>query len=348
MSKADVVAAMLLFGATLYAIFGGADFGAGIWELFSRRTGDPEAVRRRIERSIAPVWEANHVWLIFILVFFWTGFPEAFSAVMSTLYIPLALAAVGIVLRGSGFAFGKVIEGPWRTRANLVFALSSVVTPFFLGTVIGAIASGGVPAEGNGDPIASWTGVLPLLMGGMFVSGGAYMAAVFLIHDAASTGERENARQFGRWALGAALVAGAFAAAGIPALRADARVVYDGLTGDALPLAIASVACGAAGLALILRAIRRSDVVPRGARPLAVAAFVSLIWGGGVAFHPYLLPPAEPFNTLAGTPAGLTITESAAPSATLTTLLIVFGLAALIVIPALGLLYTLSQKRLLE
>ena len=121
MSEADAVAAVLLLGATFYAIFGGADFGAGIWELFSRRAGDPESVRNRIEHSIAPVWEANHVWLIFILVYLWTGFPEAFSAVMTTLYIPLALAAVGIVLRGSGFAFGKAIEGPWRGRANVVF-----------------------------------------------------------------------------------------------------------------------------------------------------------------------------------------------------------------------------------
>ncbi|MBA2546106.1 MAG: cytochrome d ubiquinol oxidase subunit II, partial [Solirubrobacterales bacterium] len=142
MSKADAVAAVLLLGATFYAVFGGADFGAGFWELFARRAGDPEAVRHRIERSIAPVWEANHVWLIFILVFFWTGFPEAFASVMSTLYIPLAIAAVGIVLRGSGFAFGKVIEGPWRGRANLAFALSSILTPFFMGCVIGAIATG--------------------------------------------------------------------------------------------------------------------------------------------------------------------------------------------------------------
>lgn len=341
MSKADAVAAVLLLGATFYAVFGGADFGAGFWELFARRAGDPEAVRHRIERSIAPVWEANHVWLIFILVFFWTGFPEAFAAVMSTLYIPLAIAAVGIVLRGSGFAFGKVIEGPWRGRANLAFALSSILTPFFMGCVIGAVAAGEVPVGGDGDPTGSWIGFLPLTLGALFVAAGAYLAAVFLVHDASSSGDEQSAWVFARWALGAAGVAGAFAVLGAVALHADAETVWDGLKGDALPLAIASVACGAVVVVSVLRAVRSGGTVLRWMRPFAVAAVVALIWGGGVAMHPYLLPPG-------GGGTGLTIDASAAPDATLDVLLIVFGIALVVVIPALGLLYTLSQKRLLE
>jgi cytochrome d ubiquinol oxidase subunit II len=343
MSKPEVAAAILLTGATLYAVFGGADFGAGMWELLAGWAKDPDSVRNRIKHSLAPVWEANHVWLIFILVVLWTAFPEAFSAVMTTLYIPLALAALGIVLRGSGFAFGKVIEGRAGRQANMVFAVSSVLTPFFMGTVVGAIASGEVPADGHGDPMASWTGLLPLLIGSMFVASGAYIAAVFLVRDARHAGERENTIHFTRCALGAALVAGGLAAGGILALHSDARFVYDGLTGPALPLVIASALCGLAVLALLVRILRSpGDETPaiRGLRPLAVAAVTTIIWGWGVAQHPYLLPPE-------GGP-GLTIDQAAAPDATLNAVMIVFVAALVIVIPSLALLYTLAQRDTLE
>ena len=147
MSSADAAAAILWLGATFYAVFGGADFGGGFWDLLAgaRQTGG--ARRGRDQRSLTPVWEANHVWLIFILVVLWTAFPAAFSAIMSTLYVPLSLAALGIVLRGSGFAFrtslgkaSQIVGSPSAT-----FALASLLTPFFMGTVVGAIASGNVP-----------------------------------------------------------------------------------------------------------------------------------------------------------------------------------------------------------
>ncbi len=148
MSRADLAAAILWTGATLYALFGGADFGGGFWDLlagFDERKG--AAPRARIQRSLTPVWEANHVWLIFILVVLWTAFPEAFGAIMTTLYVPIALAAVGIVLRGAGFAFRKSVQRlSYRRAMGAAFALSSVVTPFFMGTVVGAIAAGNVPA----------------------------------------------------------------------------------------------------------------------------------------------------------------------------------------------------------
>ena len=194
MSKADFVAGMLWFGVTLYAVFGGADFGGGLWDLVAGGRERGERPRALIQRSIAPVWEANHVWLIFVLVILWTGFPEAFGAVMSTVYIPLALAAVGIVLRGSGFAFRKSIHGEAERAAGAAFAISSLLTPFFMGTVVGAVASGEVPAAGNGDPLTSWTGVLPLVTGVLFVVAGAYLAAVFLVRDARRAGRRGPAR----------------------------------------------------------------------------------------------------------------------------------------------------------
>mgnify|MGYP001306719620 CR=1 FL=1 len=333
MSTADVVAAVLLAGATLYAVFGGADFGAGFWQLLSGRARDPEAVRARISHSLGPVWEANHVWLIFVLVVAWTAFSPAFADVMESLYIPLALAALGIVLRGSGFAFSRVIEGPARTRASMVFAVSSIITPFFLGAAVGAIASGAV----SGDALA-WVGGLELVTGCLFVATGAYLAAVFLVHDSISAREEENARFFARCALGAAVAAGALALAGVFVLRSGARFVYDGLTGPGLPLVILSALCGAVALAILARGARsgfsRRDLFAL--RPAAVGAVVAIVWGWGVAQHPYLIP------------GSITIEDAAAPGPTLDALLWVFAAAALIVVPAILLLYTLSQRRMLE
>ncbi len=332
MSKADAAAVILWVGATLYAVFGGADFGAGLWDLLAGDAERGERPRGLIERSLTPVWEANHVWLIFILVILWTAFPEAFAAVMTTLYVPLALAAVGIVLRGAGFAFRNSIESPRARRAlGAAFALSSVLTPFFMGTVVGAIADGNVPAEGYGDAFSSWLQPLPLLTGAIFVAAGAYLAAVFLTVDARRLGEADMERYFSRRALGAAVVAGALALGGVLVLEGDEPYVFDGLTGDALPLLIASGLCGLGALALLVRGGRR-----RGLRPLAAGAFVAMIWGWGVAQFPYLLPTS------------LKISQSAAPGPTLDAVLIVFGVAVIVVLPALGLLYWLSQKELLS
>ncbi len=331
MTRADIAAAILWTGATLYALFGGADFGAGLWDLIAGDAKKGERPRALIQRSLTPVWEANHVWLIFILVVLWTAFPEAFGAVMSTLYVPIALAAVGIVLRGAGFTFRKSIESMQARRAmGAAFALSSVLTPFFMGTVVGAIAAGNVPAAGEGDAFSSWLAPLPLLAGGLFVASGAYLAAVYLVSDARRAGAPDLEAYFARRALIAGLVAGAFALAGIFALHSEARYVFDRLTAEGLPLVIVSALCGLGVLAQLLRGARR------GLRPLAAGAVIAVIWGWGVAQFPYLLPTS------------LKISESAAPDPTLDAVLIVFVVAAIVVLPALGLLYWLSQKELLS
>jgi cytochrome d ubiquinol oxidase subunit II len=330
-SKADAAAAILWVGATFYALFGGADFGGGFWDLIAGDAERGERPRALIQRSLTPVWEANHVWLIFILVVLWTAFPPAFSAVFTTLYVPIALAAVGIVLRGSGFAFRKSIEGlAARRAAGATFALSSVLTPFFMGAVVGAIASGNVPAGGNGDAFSSWLEPLPLLTGAMFVATGAYLSAVFLVGDAHRAGEADLERYFVRRALGAAAIAGAAAAAGLLELHAEARYVFDRLVDQGLPLVVLSALCGGALLVVLLRGGRRP------LRPLAAGAVVAVIWGWGVAQFPYLLPTS------------LRIDQAAAPDPTLTIVFIVFAAAAVLVLPSLGLLYTLSQRDLLE
>jgi cytochrome d ubiquinol oxidase subunit II len=330
MSKADAVATILWIAVTFYAVFGGADFGAGFWDLVSGGVAG-EGPRERISHSLAPVWEANHVWLIFALVVLWTGFPDAFAAVMTTLYVPLTLAALGIVLRGSGFAFRKELrETPWRRRAGLAFSLSSVLTPFFMGTVVGAIADGRVPADGDGDAFSSWTGPLSLMVGVLFVAAGAYLAAVFLVIDSRNAGQGELERYFARRAIGAAIVAGLAAIAGLVVLHSDARPLYDGLTGEGLPLVILSVVCGAGALVMLLSGARL------GLRPLAVGAVAAVIWGWAAAQYPALLP------------GEMTIEAGAAASGALTALIVVFGAAVLVVVPALALLYWLSQRRAFE
>jgi cytochrome d ubiquinol oxidase subunit II len=341
MSTADVCVVILWIGVTLYAIFGGADYGAGMWDLLAgsgrHETGRAGArpladrVRAQIDRSIGPVWEANHVWLIFVLVVLWTAFPKAFSAIMTTLYIPLALAALGIVLRGSGFAFRHALPGPVQRPATRVFGISSVLTPFFMGTVVGAIASGAVPAAGDGDPTGSWTGFLPLVTGALFVVVAAYTAAVFLVRDSGAAGDSELREYFARRALIAAVIAGAAAVVGVIALHSDARYVYDGLTSwPGIALVIVSAVCGLGALGLLVTGRNL------GLRVAAVGAGTAVIWGYFAAAFPYILPTS------------LTISGAAGASATLTAVIVIFGVAAITVVPALGLLYALSQRQALE
>jgi cytochrome bd ubiquinol oxidase subunit II len=332
MSRSDAVAAVLWTGVTAYAVFGGADFGAGFWSLVASGGERGKRARELTDWAIGPVWEANHVWLIFVLVVLWTGFSTAFEAIFSTLFIPLSLAALGIVLRGSGFAFHKTARRvKARGFAERLFGVSSLLTPFFMGTVVGAIAGGEVPpGNASGDPITSWLNPLSLVIGALFVATSAYLAAVFLVSDARRALASDLESYFTRRALAAASVAGALAVVGLYALHADARFVYDGLTSDALPLVILSGLCGVAVVVLLVRGSRR------GARPLAVGAVVAIVWGWAIAQHPYLLPRQLP------------IAASAAPGTTLNSLLIVFSAAVLLVIPAIALLFTLAQRSLLE
>jgi cytochrome d ubiquinol oxidase subunit II len=332
MSKPDVVAAILCAGATLYAIFGGADFGAGVWELFAARKRDRglrERIEQRVALSLGPVWEANHVWLIFTLVVLWTGFPDAFAPIMETLYVPLALAAIGIVLRGSGFAFGHTLGDAGAQRAHVVFAVSSLITPFFLGCVVGAIAAGEVEAGGSGNALG-WIGPLPILVGVLFVASCAYIAAVFLLDDCRRAGEEELGEYFLRRSIAAAVVAGALAAAGLIVLHADARGIFDGLFDEGLPFLIASVIFGLVTLVGLLRGWSRA------LRPLAIGAVVALVAGWAVAQFPYLLPDT------------LTVADGAGDGAALTALIVVFIVALVTVVPSLALLFRLAQRQALE
>jgi cytochrome bd ubiquinol oxidase subunit II len=332
MNPVDLTAIVLWLGLTAYAVFGGADFGAGFWDLAAGDTQRGASPRALIADAIGPVWEANHTWLIFDLVILWTAFPPAFAAIMSTLFVPLTLAALGIVLRGAAFAFRPVADGAAARRAaNAVFAISSVVTPFFLGAAGGAIASGRVPA-GNaaGDPWTSWLNPTSVLVGLLAIATCAYLAAVFLVADARRQGRADLVAYFLRRATVAAVGAGALAVAGIGVLRVDAPILADELARRGWPLVVASGLFGTAALVLLSRE------APRGTRVLAVAAVVSVVWGWGVAQYPDILP------------GSLSLAAAAAPTGSLGALLVIFVVAALVIAPSLALLYYLDQRSRLE
>lgn len=332
MSAADAAAVVLWVGVTLYALLGGADFGAGLWDLVAGGTARGRRPREVIDAAIGPVWEANHVWLVFCLVVLWTAFPPAFSAIMSTLFIPLTLAALGIVLRGAGFAFRKMSARLGVRRAyGAVFAVSSILTPFFLGAALGGIASGRVP-PGNaaGDLVTSWANPASVAVGILAVATCAYLAAVYLVADARRLGDEALVRYFRARAAAAGIVAGAAALAGVLVLRDQAEYVADRLLSEALPLVVVSAAAGVAVLVLVLLGRLR------GTRPLAALAVAAVVWAWGVAQWPYLLPET------------LTVEQAAGASASITWVLAVFGVAIVVVIPSLGLLYWLDQRSRLE
>lgn len=327
----DVAATILFLGVTLYAVLGGADFGAGFWDLTAGGAARGRRPRALIDAALGPVWEANHVWLIFCLVVLWTAFPGAFAAIMDTLYVPLAIAAVGIVARGAGFAFGKVSETLSEQRIyGAAFAVSSVVTPFFLGAVAGGIASGRVPSSGGGDPLGSWVNPTSMLGGALAVVVCAYLAAVYLVAEADRLDLPDLEQYFRRRAIASGVLAGVIAFAGIFVLRDDARRLFDHLTGVALPLVAVSAVCGLAALTVLRRGFARVG------RYLAAAAVAAVVGGWGVAQYPFVL----------GT--HLTLSADAAPGSTLRVVLAVFLVAAVTCVPSLLYLYLLEQRGQLD
>jgi cytochrome d ubiquinol oxidase subunit II len=324
------VGVILLLAITCYAVLGGADFGTGLWDLTAGGAERGARPRALIDHAIGPVWEANHTWLIFCLVLLWTGFPTAFSAIMTTLYIPLGIAALGIVLRGSGFAFRKVSMRTSEQRLNgIAFASSSLITPFCFGAVAGGIASGRVPTAGHGDPIGSWLNATSVLGGVLAVLTCGYLAAVFLTADARREGEPDLERWSRRRALLAGIACGVVAVAGLFVLRDDANRLYTELLHRGWPLIAASAL---AGVGALVAALRPEAIRPALARPLAALAVAAVLAGWGTAQYPYLL----------GT--HLDLHDAAAPAATMTGLLVVAVAALVLVVPSLAWLLLLTHR----
>ena len=316
----------ILTGVVLYAVLAGADLGAGFWQLFAGRGRQGEEIREHAHHSMAPVWEANHVWLIFVLTVFWTAYPTAFGSIASTLAIPLFLAGIGIVFRGAAYALRVGASTPRELGViDTIFSLSSILTPFALGAMVGAIATGRVPV-GNaaGDRFSSWLNATSILVGVLAVATSGYLAAVYLAADAARRDERGIERAFRARALGAGAVAGGLALAGIVVVRYEAHSFYDGLvSGRALPAVIVSALAGLATLALVYR--RRFEAARYGAA-LAVAAVVA---GWALAQWPTILP-------------GLDVRQAAAPHDTLVAVVVAVLGGGAIVFPSLAVLFRLT------
>ena len=330
---ADIAVALIVAGMAAYASLGGADFGAGFWDLTAGGAERGGPVRGMIQRSMAPVWEANHVWLIFVLVVLWTGFPIAFGSVMSTLYIPLFIAVSGIIFRGTAFALrGEAATiGEARILGGL-FALSSVLVPFCFGACVGAIAGGEVPVgNAGGDPITSWLNPLGITCGVIFVLTGAYLSAVYMAADAERGELRELQRAFRARALAAGIAAGIAAAVGLLVLRSEARDLYDDLvSGGGLACIAVSAAAGIATLVLVWRGRYAA------ARYSAVVAVAAVIVGWALAQSPFLLPEE------------LTVDDAAAPDSTLAAMLVSVAIGTLVLVPSLYWLYSLTLQGRLD
>jgi cytochrome d ubiquinol oxidase subunit II len=314
-----------LIGLAFYTVLAGADFGAGWWQLTAGKGPDADSIRDHAHHAMGPVWEANHVWLIFVLTVVWTAYPSAFGSIASTLSIPLFIAAVGIIFRGTAYALRAGASTTRElTAIDTAFALSSILTPFALGAAIGGIASRRVPVgNATGDQFSSWLNPTSLLIGVLAVATAAYLAAVFLCADAVRLGETTLERKFRTRALAAGLVSGAIALAGIVVLRLDARPLYDGLVeGKGLIGLLASIVAGSATLALLWQKCYEAS---RYTAALAVAAIIA---GWALAQSPVFLE-------------GLTVQEAAAGRDTLVAVTVAVLAGAAILFPSLALLFRL-------
>src|SRR5947207_634655 len=245
-----------LIGLALYGVLGGADFGAGFWQLAAGRGEHAERIREHAHNSMAPVWEANHVWLIFVPTVVWTAYPKAFGSIASTLCVALLIAAVGIIFRGAAYALRSGASSlAEQSTIDTAFGISSVIVPFALGAAVGGIASGRVPV-GNaaGNLFTSWFNGTSLFIGVVAVCNCAYLAAVYLAADGARRKDSFLVRQFRSRALIAGGLAGAVAIGGLEILHTDVHRLYHGLVqGDGLPALIVSILAGIGTLALVWR-----------------------------------------------------------------------------------------------
>jgi cytochrome d ubiquinol oxidase subunit II len=315
----EIVAAVMALALNAYVLTGGADFGGGVWDLFA---SGPRRGRQRalIAESIAPIWEANHVWLIVVVVVLFTAFPPAFAMLGTVLHIPLTIMLLGIVLRGSAFVF-RSYGARGRASWGTAFAIASIVTPLMLGIIVGSIASGAVAAAagtiGSGTFadvfIGPWAAAFPVSVGVFALALFAFLAATYLTVDAEDDGLRDD---FRARALMAAAVVFASAATALVLARSAAPRVAIGVVGALVIQGATAVAAVTAIAALWRRRYRLAR--------MAAAAQVSLIlWGWLLAQYPYVIPPA------------LSIRDAAAPPVTLRLLAMGLAAGAAVLLPSL-------------
>jgi cytochrome d ubiquinol oxidase subunit II len=319
-TAADGILAIIALGIVAYTLLGGADFGGGVWDLLARGSRR-EGQRRLIATTIGPVWEANHVWLVFVLIGLFSGFPTAFGAICRMLAVPLAIALLGIVLRGAAFVFrqyggepGTGSAVPGTAAWGRVFAIASLLAPAALGFSAGAVATG------------ETGGLFPLVASALAVSFCAYLAAVYLCREAWNAADAALVRDFRARAVAAAVVAGGLALAALPVLRHDAPGLADRLGDRATALIAGSAVAGLASIGTLLtRRFRLS-------RACAAAAVSCVLAGWAVAAYPYVLPP------------GLTVDAAAGPPQTLPVILGVLLAGFAVTVPSLAVMFRVFSR----
>jgi cytochrome bd ubiquinol oxidase subunit II len=331
MSGADLLAFVALGCLVLYTLLGGADFGGGVWDLLA--TGPrARAQRTLIERAIAPIWEANHVWLIIIVTILFAAFPPAFSVIFTALHVPPMLVLVGIVLRGSTFVFRQygAPDDVTAHRLGRVFAVTSTITPVFLGVCLGAITGErirvekGVPVTGFFEP---WAGLFPFTVGLLALCAFAFLAATYLIHEAGDDADlRED---FRRRALASGVATALCAVLGAVLARGAAPRFFAALTssGWSLPVVLGAGATFAGAMFTLTRRHLHA------ARALAVVSVTLVVLGWGLAHRPYLVAP------------DVTIDGAAAPPNIVRLVLWLVLAGALLVFPSLYVMLRVFKRR---
>ncbi len=328
---AYAMVAVLWLALIAYAVLGGADFGAGIWDLLAfGRTAEKQ--RNLINQALGPIWEANHVWLIFLIVGLYAAFPFAFAKLSIALFLPLTLALLGIVLRGAAFIFRTyaVNAGTFTRVWSRVFSSTSTITPFLFGTAAAAVASGRIRVQGEfveTDLSTIWLTPFALTIGAMAVSLCAVLAAIYLTVEAQNAKEEELVQVY-RWrALLAGAVTAALGAWGLFLAPSEAPLLWNGMLDHALPLVFATMLIGGVTAAMLLLQKYRL------ARILIVLETAGLLGAWGISQLPYLIPPDVTVERAAGSPVMITA------------LLIGSLLGMIILLPSLWLLFRVFKSR---
>ena len=330
MSVALIALSVLWLGLIAYAVLGGADFGAGIWDLFAVGS-QAQRQHELINHALGPVWEANHVWLIFLIVGLFTAFPSAFAILSIALFLPLTIALIGIVLRGSGFIFRTYAidtAGPTARWWSRVFSTASLVTPFFLGASAAAVASGRIEApNGNvqADLGSTWTTPFALTIGAMAILLCASLAAVYLTVEARNNHEESLAEMYRLRAIIAGAVTAVLGALGLLLSPSEAPIPWQGLLARALPVVIATMLIGVATAVSLF--FRKYSL----ARILIILEVAFLLGSWGLSQYPFIIPPS------------VTIDNAANDPNVIVALLISIGIGMILVLPALYYLFSVFK-----
>jgi len=325
-----IVAIFILLSLIIYALLGGADFGGGMWNLLAF---GPRAQQQRdaIAHAITPIWEANHVWLILIIVLIFTGFPPAFAAMMTALNIPMSAMLLGIVLRGAMFIFVQydTKESGFRRRRNTLFGVASFLTPFIQGVTLGAMATGQIHVE-QGQVLsgffAGWLTPFALACGVFALGLFAFLAATYMTIDTRDKPELQN--DFRLRALWSGLALAPIAWVVFETSQQGAPVMYHGLTRWWEPVLLVWTSVSAI-TALAALWWRRFGL----ARVAAIGQVTLILAGWALAQYPNLVTP------------DVTVLNAAAPERTLRLLVMALGFGALLLLPSLAYLFYLFKSR---